>query len=163
MQQWGELVWQGDVSQGELGARLYRLPAFAETPFDYVPVPNAPTFDAGLQLLGYRFPAAANANQPIVVTLIWHVLEPPTEVRQRDMTAFNHILTHNGGMAAQVDGLALLSRDWWPGDVLVQSYTVTLPAGDYVWRTGIYSRVDGARSITDAGSDVVDLAGLVIR
>lgn len=163
MQQWGELVWQGDITHGELPARLYRLPTFAETSFDYVPAPGLPTFDAGMQLLGYRFPATANADQPVVVTLIWHVLEPPTEVRQRDLTAFNHVLTRDGAMATQVDGLALLSRDWWPGDVLVQSYTVTLPAGDYVWRTGLYSRVDGARSITDAGSDVVDLVGLVVR
>ncbi|MFN8439713.1 MAG: hypothetical protein U0175_03035 [Caldilineaceae bacterium] len=163
MQQWGELVWQGDVSRGELSARLYRLPTFAATGFNYMPVAGSPTFDAGMQLLGYRFPEVANADQPVVVTLIWHVLEPPNEVRQRDLTAFNHVLTRDGGMAAQVDGLALLSRDWWPGDVLVQSYTVTLPAGDYVWRTGLYSRVDGARSITDAGSDVVDLPGFTIR
>ena len=54
------------------------------------------------------------------MTLLWRVLDPPTEVRQRDFTAFNHVVDANGERIAQVDGLALLSRDWWSGDVLVQ-------------------------------------------
>jgi hypothetical protein len=58
---------------------------------------------------------------------------------------------------AQVDGLALLSRDWWPGDVLIQPYRVTLPPGTYLWRVGLYSRTDGGRFTLPDGRDAVDL------
>lgn len=66
-------------------------------------------------------------------------------------------------MVGQVDGLALLSRDWWPGDVLLQPYVSDLPAGEFRWRVGLYSRVDGARSITSLGADYVDLEMLVVE
>jgi hypothetical protein len=64
---------------------------------------------------------------------------------------------------AQADGMALLSRDWWPGDVLIQPYSLTLPAGTYRWRTGVYSRADGGRSQLTTGGDSVDLPPFTVR
>lgn len=163
LQQWGELIAQKPLSADRGVARLYRVPPFVDLRFDYTLLQPAPQFDAGLALLGYRFPAQAKPDQPLQVVLIWRVGEPPWEVRERDFTAFNHILTEQGDMVAQVDGLATLSRDWWPGDVLIQPYELTLPAGNYTWRVGLYSRTDGGRSSLLTGGDAVDLAGLVVE
>ena len=66
-------------------------------------------------------------------------------------------------MVTQTGDLALLSRDWWPGDVLVQPYLLELPPGDYTWRVGFYSRLDGERALTTGGSDTVDLPELKVR
>jgi hypothetical protein len=159
----GELVWAGELATGHPPARLYRLPPASSAGLAYERLDPAPVFDCGLLLLGYRLPAAARGGEPFEATLIWRVLEPAAGVRTRDMTAFNHILDAAGQTAAQADGLALLSRDWWPGDVLIQPYGMALPAGTYRWRTGIYSRSDGGRAQLTTGGDAVDLPAFVVR
>jgi hypothetical protein len=117
-----------------------------------------------MALTGYAFPESVRAGEEIVVTLVWRVLDPSPEVRQRDFTAFNHVVDASGERVAQVDGLALLSRDWWPGDVLVQRYKIAGPEpGTYNWRVGLYSRADGGRSQVAAGGDSVDLGLLIVQ
>ncbi len=159
----GERVWEGMLAEGHPPARLYRLPPAAAANLGFQQLVPPPVFDVGLALIGYALPEGARADEPFQVTLVWRVLDPPWSVRERDMTAFNHILDDNGKGAAQADGMALLSRDWWPGDVLMQPYSVTLPAGAYLWRTGIYSRKDGGRSQLVGGGDSVDLPGLTVK
>ena len=154
----GTKVWEGTLANGRPPARLYRLPSAEQSGLDYLPLAPAPVFAAGMELLGYDIPADAAANTPFDVTLVWRVLDPPPAVRAGDYTAFNHILAADtGARVAQADGLDLLSRDWWPGDVLVQPYRVQLPAGEYIWRVGLYSRVDGTRSSVSTGGDAVEL------
>jgi hypothetical protein len=159
----GDVVWTGALAAGRPPPRLYRLPPATAAALEIQPLDPAPVFDVGLMLLGYRLPEAARAGAPSQVTLVWRVLDPPAAVRVRDMTAFNHILDARGATAAQADGLALLSRDWWPGDVLIQPYEVALPAGVYRWRTGIYSRADGGRAQLATGGDAVDLPAFTVR
>ncbi|MGC8780736.1 MAG: ArnT family glycosyltransferase [Anaerolineae bacterium] len=159
----GEPVWSGELAAGHPRPRLYRLPPATTIHLEYTKLEPAPLFDCGLMLLGYRLPAPARGGEPLEVTLIWRVLDPPASVRTRDMTAFNHILDTQGQTAGQADGLALLSRDWWPGDVLIQPYAITLPPGTYRWRTGIYSRRDGGRAQLTTGGDSVDLPAFVVR
>jgi hypothetical protein len=159
----GAVVWTGELAAGRPPPRLYRLPPATAAALGIQPLAPAPVFDVGLMLLGYKLPEAARAGVPFQVTVVWRVLDPPAAVRVRDMTAFNHILDARGASAAQADGLALLSRDWWPGDVLIQPYELTLPAGVYRWRTGIYSRVDGGRAQLVAGGDSVDLPAFTVR
>lgn len=143
--QMGDLVWSR-VPQGAHGmARLYRTPAYDPNQLGVTPLVPAPRFDAGLQLVGTRLPAA-RADQAATYTLVWAVFAQTPDATTRALTAFNHILDADGGMAAQTDGLSLLSRDWWTGDLLVQSYSLTLPAGDYTWRAGLYSLLDGGRA-----------------
>lgn len=161
--QLGEPVWTGELATGRPPARLYRLPPAVSANLTYDRLDPAPIFDCGLMLLGYRLPATAAHEEPFEATLVWRVLDPPASVRTRDMTAFNHILDAQGQTVGQVDGLALLSRDWWPGDVLIQPYVLTLPRGTYRWRTGIYSRSDGGRAQLAAGGDAVDLPAFVVR
>jgi len=93
----------------------------------------------------------------VQVILVWRVDRPTDDARGRDYTAFNHIMREGTeDRVAQVDGMAMLSRDWWPGDVLYQLYTVTLPEpGRYEWLTGLYSRVDGRRAQLLSGGDGV--------
>jgi len=176
----GDMVWQGELAQGLPAARLYRMPPASTLPpaasahLNFTPLDPPATFDAGLQLLGYTFPVrpltppasatgpASQGNQPVEVSLVWHIQDPPAEVRALDFTAFNHVLDANGQRVAQSDGLALLSRDWWPGDVLVQPYSVDLPPGAYTWRVGLYSRVDGRRAQVVGGGDAVDLGPLIV-
>ncbi len=159
----GEVVWTGELAAGRPPARLYRLPPATAAGLEIQPLAPAPVFDVGLLLLGYKLPETARAGVPFQMTVVWRVLDPPAAVRVRDMTAFNHILDAQGASAAQADGLALLSRDWWPGDVLIQPYELTLPAGVYRWRTGIYSRADGGRAQLAAGGDSVDLPAFTVR
>ena len=162
----GELIWQKPLGEGHAAASLYRLPPAetADLGIPWVKLTPEPVFDAGMALIGYAFPESARAGDEIEVTLLWRVLDPPTEVRQRDFTAFNHVVDASGERVAQVDGLALLSRDWWPGDVLVQRYKIAVPnPGTYNWRVGLYSRADGGRSQVSLGGDSVDLGPLIVR
>jgi hypothetical protein len=161
--EFGAVVWTGELAAGRPPARLYRLPPATAAALEIQPLAPAPVFDVGLMLLGYKLPEAARAGAPFQATMVWRVLDPPAAVRVRDMTAFNHILDERGQGAAQADGLALLSRDWWPGDVLIQPYELTLPAGVYRWRTGIYSRADGGRAQLATGGDAVDLPAFTVR
>ena len=162
----GELIWQQPLGEGHAAASLYRLPP-AETADLGIPLTRLspePVFDAGMALIGYAFPESAHAGDEMEVTLLWRVLDPSSEVRQRDFTAFNHVVDASGERVAQVDGLALLSRDWWPGDVLVQRYKIAVPnPGTYNWRVGLYSRADGGRSQVSLGGDSVDLGPLIVR
>jgi hypothetical protein len=159
----GERVWEGPLVTGHPPARLYRLPPAKALSLGFQRLDPPPTFDAGLALIGYALPENARADQPFQATLVWRVLDPPMAVRSRDMTAFNHILGADGNGTAQADGMALLSRDWWPGDVLIQPYSLTLPAGTYRWRTGIYSRANGGRSQLTGSGDSVDLPSFTVR
>jgi hypothetical protein len=162
----GELIWRQPLGDGHAAASLYRLPP-AETANLGIPLVKLspePVFDAGMALVGYAFPESAGAGEENVVTLVWRVLDSSPEVRQRDFTAFNHVVDASGERVAQVDGLALLSRDWWPGDVLVQRYKITIPnPGTYNWRVGLYSRSDGGRAQVATGGDSVDLGPLIVR
>jgi hypothetical protein len=162
----GELIWQKPLGDGHAAASLYRLPPAeaADLGIPFVRLSPEPVFDAGMALTGYAFPESVRAGEEIVVTLVWRVLDPSPEVRQRDFTAFNHVVDASGERVAQVDGLALLSRDWWPGDVLVQRYKIAGPEpGTYNWRVGLYSRADGGRSQVAAGGDSVDLGLLIVQ
>ncbi len=159
----GERVWEGALAGGHPLVHLYRLPPASTADLGFQRLDPPAIFDAGLALIGYALPQDGRAGQPLRATLVWRVLDPPWSVRERDMTAFNHILDAGGQGAAQADGLALLSRDWWPGDVLMQPYSLTLPAGAYRWRTGIYSRQDGGRSQLVTGGDSVELPGPIVR
>jgi hypothetical protein len=162
----GEQVWRQPLGAGRPDARLYRLPpaASADLGIPLTQFSPGPVFDAGLELAGYAFPETVRAGEEAVITLVWRVLDPPPEVRQRDFTAFNHVLSGNDDLVAQVDGLALLSRDWWPGDVLVQRYKIVVPkSGAYTWRVGLYSRADGGRAQVSTGGDHVDLGPLIVQ
>ncbi len=153
----GEEIWRGE---GDDAIRLYKLPAAADANLSLTPLPQPQVFDAGMALVGYAFPQPWPAGQTVLATLAWRVTDPSPEVRERDFTAFNHIVrAGTDEKVVQVDGLALLSRDWWQGDVLFQTYRLSISeAGRYEWRAGLYSRVDGGRAQLASGGDSVSLS-----
>ena len=158
----GEEVWRGE---GPDPLRLYLLPSALDAGLDIKQLSEPQAFDVGMTLVGYAFPDPWPADQRVLATLVWQVIDPPAQVRERDFTAFNHIVrAGTSEKVAQVDGMALLSRDWWPGDVLYQGYWVTLPeAGEFEWLAGLYSRLDGGRAQLLAGGDTVRLPVTVVR
>ena len=159
----GKQVWAGALARG-MPARLYQLPPIQAVDLPIRLLDPPVQFDVGVDLIGYALPASANATQPIDMTLVWRMVAPTTDVQQRDFTAFNHIIdVATGERVAQADGMAMLSRDWWPGDVLIQPYRLTLAPGRYVWRTGLYSRADGGRSQVLTGGDSIDLGPFEVR
>lgn len=152
----GEEVWTGDGSDP---MRLYLLPAAPDADLQFTSLSEPQIFDVGMALTGYAFPQPWPAGQTVLATLVWQVTEPSSSARVRDFTAFNHIVrAGTEEKIAQVDGLALLSRDWWPGDVLYQAYWVTVPEkGRFEWLAGLYSRADGGRAQLISGGDSASL------
>lgn len=157
----GERVWEGFLAHGLPRPRLYRLPAFHPAAFGITLSPKPAVFaDAGIELTGYRLTTDGESAEAV---LVWRVTASSPAAQTRDLTAFNHILdAATGERVAQADGLALLSRDWQPGDVLIQPYRVILPAGTYIWRVGLYSRVDGGRILLPDGRDALDMGPFVV-
>ncbi len=152
----GQEVWRGQRADP---LHLYLLPSAAAVNLPIQPLSSPAAFDLGITLIGYRFPNPWPVDEPVQVTLVWRMQNPTQAARENDFTAFNHIVTANTeNKVAQVDGMALLSRDWWPGDVLYQSYFVTISEpGDYQWLAGLYSRQNGARGQLLTGGDTVAL------
>jgi len=156
LQELGEMVWEGRLADGLSPVRLYRLPPASTQSLNIIPLEPPPKFDVGLELVGYAFQPLDSGG--VEALFVWRVDSPREDVRVRDFTAFNHILqAQTRERMAQTDGMAALSRDWWPGDILVQPYRASLEPGSYVWRTGLYSRVDGARSQLLSGGDAIEL------
>ncbi|MCO6452942.1 MAG: glycosyltransferase family 39 protein [Caldilineales bacterium] len=153
----GERLWQGELAAGRPPAILFHLPKQSPDNLTTVTLKPPVAFDLGVELLGFNFPQEMPAGQGFEIALVWRVTDPAPDVRTRDFTAFNHIVNGKGEMAAQADGMALLSRDWWPGDILVQPYRVALPAGEYTWRAGLYSRIDGGRAQRLDDGDAVEV------
>jgi len=152
----GREVWRG---AGAEPMRLYLLPPASEMSVPFTRLPEPAVFDVGMALVGFAFPEPWASNRPTTATLVWQVITPAADAGNRNFTAFNHIVrAGTDDKVAQVDGLALLSRDWWPGDVLYQSYQVTIPeAGRFEWLAGLYSQTDGGRAQLPSGGDAASL------
>lgn len=83
-------------------------------------------FDHTLEFLGYRVERAQRqAGKDIRVMTTWRVLKPPALF----MTGFMHLLSDPEHVLAQHDRQALLYDTLQPGDIFVQLYSVTIPAG----------------------------------
>jgi hypothetical protein len=83
-------------------------------------------FGHTLELLGYRVERAQRqAGKDIRVMTYWRVLKPPALF----MTGFMHLLSDPEHVVAQHDRQALLYDTLQSGDVFVQLYSVTIPAG----------------------------------
>ena len=83
-------------------------------------------FDHTLEFLGYRVDRAQRqAGKDIRVMTYWRVLKPPALF----MTGFMHLLSDPEHVLAQHDRQAALYDTLQPGDLFVQLYSVTIPAG----------------------------------
>ena len=103
-------------------------------------------FDKGISLYGYDWSAdTLHPGETLFITLYWLADQPVGE----DLTAFAHVGTGLEGSAliAQRDGQPCVSlyptSQWHPGEVIPDSFAITLPEdtppGDYPIAVGWYS------------------------
>jgi hypothetical protein len=104
-------------------------------------------FGEGLALAGVDRPASVAAGQPLTVTLLWEATAPLAT----DLTAFVHLLGPDGAPVAGFDqgpgGERFPTRNWQPGDRVVQTMTLTppetTPSGVYGLWVGVYTAASG--------------------
>ncbi len=102
-----------------------------------------------VRLLGYDLSGALEPGGELSLTLYWRA-ERSTDTSYK---VFVHLIGGDGRPAAQGDDFPLNGQrpttTWQPGDILVDSYHILLPAdlppGDYPLRIGFYDPVTGQR------------------
>jgi hypothetical protein len=106
------------------------------------------TFEGAIDLLGYDLTRSTDGNT-LDLTLYWQSLAPLPE----DYTAFVHLLTPDGRLAAQSDvppasGLYPISA-WQPGEIVTSHHRLELPpglpGGTYTLLAGLYHPIDWTR------------------
>ncbi len=121
-------------------------------------------FGDEVRLLGYeRLPDAGGAQ----LTLYWQAEAQP----RQDYTVFVHALNADGTCCAwQADALprggAYPTTRWRPGEVVADSYTISVPPGEYEMEIGLYMAATGQRlPVTpgEPGQDALRLETLVVE
>ncbi len=112
-------------------------------------------FSAEIALLGYDLvPHTLRAGETLTLTLYWQALSPIPH----SYTVFNHVISPEGMLIAQQDGLPQQgyapTTCWVPGEVLSDSYQLAIPlqsnAGTYALHTGLYRWDTGERVPVDS-------------
>jgi hypothetical protein len=121
-----------------------------------------------LKLLGYDPSTVPPVpGDTLSLTLYWQAVAE----MKTDYTVFVQLLNSAGQVIAQVDQQPLAgaapTMTWLPGEILADSYTLTLPAdlppGDYHLIAGLYNAVTGERLPSGAGQDFVELSPLTVK
>jgi hypothetical protein len=104
------------------------------------------TFGETIALLGWEMePAAPRAGETVSVRLVWKALASA----ETSYAVFVHLVDGSGQIVAQQDsppGLGMLPTSGWvAGEVVDDRHPLTLPAGRYTLRVGLYAPADGAR------------------
>lgn len=143
--------------------RLYELPPFATE--------VGATFGGEIALPGYTLETEFLPENPvstISLELVWQAVAQPTA----DYTVFVHVLRSDGTCCAwQSDAMprggAYPTSRWRPGEVVVDPYTIELPAelppGEYAVEVGLYIAETGQRLAVDGAeppADAVRLASI---
>ena len=128
-----------------------------EAPPPTIQVPLDSSLGEGIQLLGYDVRPEGGCSMDesgrqisvtdpgactVYLTLYWKALD----IVDADYTVFTHIVDAQGAVLAQQDNKpqsgAFPTRDWFPGDVIPDEYTLALPTdaspGDYGLVVGMY-------------------------
>jgi hypothetical protein len=96
----------------------------------------------GIEFIGYASSGRAAPQQEIEWRLAWRVREMPADCAPR-YHFYNHLLDSKGRRWAQADGVAINTRDWLAGDVVVQLFRLKVAAnaepGPYWVRAGMYT------------------------
>lgn len=134
--------------------RLFSLPDAVERPLAY-------RFADTIHLRGLDWPATVvSPGEDVALTLYWQTETQPSTL----ISAFVHLVGPEGDNVAQADRWpgGLPSDTWAAGEVIVDTYTITLPPdaplGEYKMAVGLYTAVDGVRLpvVTAAGTAVLD-------
>jgi 4-amino-4-deoxy-L-arabinose transferase-like glycosyltransferase len=135
--------------------------AAAESASAPPPVSLEVPFSEGITLQGYDLdPQPASAGESLVVTLYWQATAIPSAA----YTVFVHLLGPDGNQQANGDGPPLNgdypTSFWRPGDEVVDSHLLTIPAGatagTYQIAVGLYDPATGRRlARLDGAGDTV--------
>jgi hypothetical protein len=132
--------------------------------------PQSATFGSEITLLGYDLSTDSPGEYDL--NLVWQSLEQPAN----DYTVFIHILDLDGTCCVWQDDSwpqrgNSPTRDWLPGEVVVDNYAITLPeeivAGSYALEIGLYLAENGQRLLVEVPrlppKDALFLRPLVIE
>ncbi len=122
------------------------------------------TFDDNITLLGYNIEGDVAVSKQFTVTLYWRA-EAEMDASYK---VFVHLLDANNQPRAQADAIpvngARPTIGWLPGEILTDTYTLSLPndlpAGAYHLATGWYNADDLARLKLANGDDSIVLQSI---
>ncbi len=127
-------------SQNYPAFTLYALPKTLSIPL----LPKPAEFDDAITLLGVEWHHSTPDNQIYLISY-WRVKRPLPE----DLAAFVHIISANGDVVAQHDGLDAIPSTLHPGDTFIQLHPLPLPdsppSGRHTLQIGLYTRQTGQR------------------
>ena len=100
-----------------------------------------------IDLLGYDLPDAVPAGSPIDLRVYWRVRRGGRgDLRY---AFFAHVLDERGFRWTQDDPTGFPPNSWWAGDLVIQSFELTMPAdappGPYSLDLGFYEQGSGRR------------------
>lgn len=101
------------------------------------------SFGGQLAFLGYEQVRSTGA---LTLLSYWRVEEHPSG----QLKAFAHLMGASGALIGQDDGLGSPSRDWAPGDLIIQQHALSVPdelsSSEAGWiRIGLYEAETGTR------------------
>ncbi len=127
---------------------LTRLPDVRLSPPPAPTHPMSATFGSAIGFLGYDAPLRLAPGQTLPIVLYWQAKAPVPF----DAKVFVHLLTPQGQLVAQADGVPLQwqypTGRWQPGEFICDRYTLDLnrlPRGDYLLAVGFYDPATGER------------------
>jgi 4-amino-4-deoxy-L-arabinose transferase-like glycosyltransferase len=154
-----QAVWDGmDLVWRDNQVMVFRT-AEKPAPVDFQP--HQALFGDQIALVGFALEAAARPGSDLPMTLYWSAVNFPTGI----YSTFVHMVDAGGTGWAQDDGPpkgdVYPTAYWWPGDVLPDRKTLSLPsqlpAGLYRLDTGIYEAATGTHLATQDGRERVTL------
>jgi 4-amino-4-deoxy-L-arabinose transferase-like glycosyltransferase len=137
------------------------------------PLPSRPadvTFGDQIRLLGFDLSSTQDTaiSTTHTLTLYWQAINPMAD----DYKVFVHLVGPDGKIASQDDalpgGLFYPTSAWLPGETVVSSHTLSLPAGvppsEYHLLVGLYHPVSGERlpAVDEAGQSLGDAVQLTV-
>jgi hypothetical protein len=149
-----EALYQVQVA----GVDVWRVEGPQPAPPDSFEAP----YTAALRWLGIDWAGQVQPGGTLEVTIYWRAVQRPDAVWH----SFLHLYDAAGEKAAQADdhrpgGEYLPSTLWRPGDVIADSFQITLPAdlppGEYTLMVGFYEADTGQRIADPLPTGVIEL------
>jgi len=112
------------------------LPVFTANGQDFVW--HQVAFEGNVSLLGYQLLSLAEGLSMIT---FWQASGPLDE----PLAVFVHLAGADGQIAGQYDGLGAPAAHWQSGDIIVVLCHISVPAGEYLPRLGLYNPETGLR------------------
>lgn len=126
---------------------------------DTIQNPTNLTWDNGIQLLGYD----VTVGEGLTITLYW---QPQSQINT-NLRYFVHVIDTDTRIIAIQDGIPLNwtrpTTGWSPGEVLTDTFTLTVPPGDYLLRIGWYDPLTNTRVTLPDGSDTAVLGAMEVE